>query len=71
MSELDEIILVEVFLFKVKDYTTILVGQRNEDEKYFFVQRGDGTMYKYNYDRIVWSKLISVNSISYEERTAI
>jgi len=71
MSELDVITLVEVYLFKVKDYTTILVGQRNHNEKCFFVQRGDGTMYKYDYDRIVWSKLVSVNSISFEERTAV
>lgn len=71
MSELDVITLVEVYLFKVKDYTTILVGQRNDVEKIFFVQRGDGTMYKYDYDRIVWSKLVSVNSISFEERTAV
>lgn len=45
---------MEIFLFKVKDYTTVLAGQKYEDG--FFVQRGDGAKYEYENYRIEWSK---------------
>ena len=54
---------MEIYLFKVKDYTTTLVGQYNEEEGYFYIQRGDGEiMAKYDavteFSRIEWSKKI-------------
>lgn len=46
--------LDNIYLFKVKDYTTTLLG-RFENGKYF-VQRGDGTKYEYDEYRIVWKQ---------------
>jgi hypothetical protein len=53
---------MDIYLFKVKDYTTILVGQMEYDEfnkKVFYVQRGDGDKYKYDEYRIEWFKKIA------------
>lgn len=39
-----------IFEFKVKDYETVLVGRMGVDEygeRYFYVQKADGTIYKY------------------------
>lgn len=59
---------MKVYKFKVKEYTTILIGQRIEpvynykkdtlEEGYFFIQRGDGKIFKYNDYRIEWSEII-------------
>lgn len=59
---------MKLYLFKVKDYTTTLVGQYVEPVQaeskydrmfgYFFVQRGDGTRYEYDDSRIEWSKYL-------------
>ena len=51
----------EVYEFKVRDYTTILYGQKVETESgfYFYTQRGDGLKFKYDDYRIVYSKRIS------------
>lgn len=59
---------MNIYTFKVKDYTTILVGQYEppvESESkferkqgYFYVQRGDGTCYKYDDYRVEWSKFV-------------
>jgi hypothetical protein len=49
---------MKIYLFKVKDWEKILLGQRNEEDKCFFVQRGNGEKYKYEDYRIVWSKEI-------------
>lgn len=59
---------MKVYLFKVRDYTTTLVGQYVEPvyseskhesrDGYFFVQRGDGTKYEYDDTRIEWSKFL-------------
>ena len=59
----------EVVLFKVKDYTTVLVGRR-EVEKIktgenfsnhwiFYVERGDGTRYRYSGYEVEWFKVIN------------
>lgn len=56
---------MEIYLFKVEDYTTILIGQKNEKEECFFIQRGDGTIYNYGFDRIVFSKLIGVVDLNH------
>lgn len=54
---------MKVYKFKVRDYTTVLIGQFkrvNDDwpEEYFYVQRGDGGTYKYDITRVEWSELI-------------
>jgi hypothetical protein len=36
-----------IYIFKVRDYTTEIVGRYNKDEGYYYVERGDGTCYKY------------------------
>lgn len=51
----------DIYLFKVRDYTTILLGRY--DNGVFYVQRGDGEKYEYDEDRVVWKqKLDSDNS---------
>ena len=51
-----------VYLFKVRDYTTMLVGRRywnNECKDWvYYVQRGDGTCYTYENYRVTSSELI-------------
>ena len=50
-----------IYQFKVKDYTTILYGQRGmtkTGEMGFYVQRGDGTKFEYPDYRIEWYKQI-------------
>ena len=49
--------LDNIYLFKVRDFTTILLG-RFEDDKYF-VQRGDGTRWEYDEYRIVWKRKLN------------
>lgn len=51
--------LDNIYMFKVVDYTTILLG-RFENGKYF-VQRGDGTKYEYDEYRIVWKRKLICN----------
>jgi len=51
--------VIEIYQFKVKDYTTILYGQRGLTkigEMGYYVQRGDGTRYEYQDYRIEWAK---------------
>jgi len=36
-----------IILFKLKDYTTIIVGRWSTTEGCMYVQRGDGTCYSY------------------------
>jgi len=45
----------EMYLFKVDGYTTHLVGRKNEKEGFYYIQRGDGFIYKYDFDRIEFS----------------
>jgi len=59
---------MKVYKFKVKDYATILIGQRVEsvfskknklkEEGYFYIQRGDGNIQRYSNYRVEWSELI-------------
>lgn len=49
--------LDNIYLFKVQDFTTILLG-RFDNGKYF-VQRGDGTRYEYDEHRIVWKRKLN------------
>ena len=53
---------MDIYVFKVKDYITILIGQMkiNEfNEKVFYVQRGDGNKYEYEEYRIEWYKKVA------------
>lgn len=50
------------YQFKVKDYTTILVGQKDEATGKFYVQRGDGEKYEYWPDQIEWSKKLQAQA---------
>jgi hypothetical protein len=53
---------MDIYIFKVRDYTTILVGQMVYDEfneKVFYVQRGDGDKYKYDGYRVEWYKKVA------------
>ncbi len=64
---------MEIFLFKVQDYTTELIGQKYGDSGAFtggfFVQRGDGTKYEYENYRVEWSKphLQTIHNKDYAE----
>lgn len=47
-----------VYLFKCRYFSTILVGQRSEDGLFFYVERGDGTRYRYESYSIEWARVI-------------
>ena len=62
----------EIYAFKVRDYTTILIGQKEiqhifncEDCSYavYYVQRGDGEKYEYHEDRIEWAQFLGAFDI--------
>lgn len=46
----------KMYMFKVKDYTTMLLGRKckgNKDvEQFYYVQRGDGETYAYDWYRL-------------------
>jgi len=48
----------DIYIFKVRDYTTELVGRRNEQEGFFYVQRGDGNIFRYDDYRVTFSEKI-------------
>lgn len=50
-------LLHDIYLFKVRDYETILLG-RYHDSK-FYIQRGDGLKYEYDDYRVVWKRLLN------------
>lgn len=52
--------LDNIYLFKVKDYTTIILGRFNPETKKFFVQRGDGLKYEYWEDEVVWKQKLTL-----------
>lgn len=59
---------MKVYLFKVRDYTTTLVGQYNEAKECYYIQRGDGNIIaEYTKDRITYSKLIHDDSVEKNE----
>ena len=49
----------EIYVFKVRDYTTELVGRKNIEGDFFYIQRGDGSVYKYDSYRVVFSKKLN------------
>lgn len=56
--------LDNIFLFKVKDFTTILLGRYDESHNCYFVQRGDGMKYEYEEYRVVWKQKLKCSSES-------
>ena len=59
----------EIYAFKVHDYTTILIGQKETrqagDSSFcvYYVQRGDGEKYEYHEDRIEWVQFLGAFNI--------
>jgi hypothetical protein len=51
-----QLLLDSVYLFKVKDFSTTLIGRYDNIKDCYYIQRGDGLKYEYTSDRIVWSK---------------
>ena len=49
-----------LFIFKVQDYTTELIGRYNEEKDCYYVQRGDGSKYEYESYRIEWKRELNV-----------
>ena len=47
---------LSVYLFRVADYTTELIGQYDEVKDCYFVQRGDGVKYEYESYRIIFKR---------------
>ncbi len=41
-----------IFTFKVKDYTTIIVGRYSKEGDFYYVQRGDNKTYRYDSERV-------------------
>lgn len=50
-------LLQDIYLFKVRDYETILLGRYHDGK--FYVQRGDGVKYEYDAYRVVWKRLLN------------
>ena len=56
--------VIDVYAFKVKDFTTIMIGQKDVDKNgdpFYYVQRGEGTVYKYGsgiYSGLEWAVCI-------------
>lgn len=42
----------KIYIFKVRDYITEIVGRKNEEGNFFYIQRGDGAVHKYDSDRV-------------------
>lgn len=52
---------MNIYEFKVWDYTTILVGRMRYNENrdmVFYIERGDGIKYEYDKYRVEWYKQI-------------
>jgi len=48
-----------IYFFKVKDYTTVLLGRYDESKNCFYIQRGDGKRYDYAEYRITWKQKLT------------
>ena len=42
----------KMYSFKVGDYITEIIGRKNEEGNFFYIQRGDGGVHKYEAYRI-------------------
>lgn len=54
------VVSIRLFIFKVQDYTTELIGRYNEEKDCYYVQRGDGSKYEYDSYRIEWKRELNV-----------
>lgn len=43
----------KIYAFKVRDYSTELVGRKCEGGKFFYIQRGDGLIHTYAEYRVI------------------
>lgn len=53
---MDPIELHNIYLFKVADYTTVLLGRYDKAKNLYYVQRGDGIKYEYEAYRVTWNQ---------------
>jgi hypothetical protein len=49
----------DIYLFKVKDYTTVLLGRYKDG--IFYVQRADGFKFEYAEYRVIWKQKLKVS----------
>lgn len=54
-----------IYLFKVEDYTTILLGKLIDDK--YIIQRGDGKVYSYDKYRVTWAQKLEFKKIDTQE----
>lgn len=58
-----ELIENDLYQFKIKDYTTFLVGRyivkENNHHDCFVIERGDGTQYFYELYQVEWYRQLS------------
>lgn len=47
-----------VAIFEVADFTTEIVGRYNSKNNFFYIQRGDGFIHKYESDRVIKFKTL-------------
>ena len=52
-----------IFLFKVRDFTTVMLGRYDPDNDCYYVERGDGTRYEYKYYRITWMQELACSVV--------
>lgn len=50
----------KIYIFKSKDFTTVMIGRHDKINDVFYVQRGDGTTYPYSKCRIDWFREIKI-----------
>jgi len=58
--------LDNIYLFKVKDFTTILLGRYDEKNDCYYIQRGDGIKYEYQDYRITWKRKLNCSCFSFD-----
>lgn len=58
--------LDNIYLFKVKDFTTILLGRYDKENNCYYVQRGDGVKYEYQEYRITWKQKLNCYYLNFD-----
>jgi len=49
---------MKIYLFKIKDYSTVCIGRRQEDKNAIYIQLPNGDRRWYTDSEIEWSELI-------------
>lgn len=52
---------MDIYIFKVKNYHTVLVGQRREDNSgavLFYVENAEGRKFQYSSEKVEWFELV-------------